>query len=1352
MRKKLLTTLLFSGIFIFLFSSFALAYETTHSVVNNDEQAVDVVVTADDTYGGSISDFTTALTNALNDLDLTSDDVRINAVQTDISLSNFDDWYVYDHYYNPDYDEEGATPDDWNDYSGRHPYYYWKETSFGVPAAVLAEVEEILHNQLWADYQFMIYSGGTYIYYLYDIVVSEYPYAELTGDDKADMDAAIIDELTEFWSYYDLAEFTNYDEYLIALQDFFAEYYFDKTYAELTDEEKANLASDIDYYHNEWPYSDEVYGKIVFASLSSDAQEALADDYLIDNTVKPNYDSENGEGTYAALTTEEQDALLQAYKNEQYDDWFSDYMNEGESFADDSMTEERKAEVIEDYYYLYYITYDGDSEAYWDMVQYAGSHLEDEMFVTDITSPDTFDGTIFLRDKHIYTSIDDENNASITFMGYSEPAYKDFLIYPTTMANEKTVNFDIDASMVSTHTLEGAGFLINAGIDEDGYIHGYVLFYRFSNTTSGTVYLYKINDGVLAEDFHNSEDDYISDFATEIASQSFSINTDSMMKNINVIITPNSLICEERDYDAEGNLGSASELFTAYYDIDEDYLDLDTMAYNGFGPIVSYYSHGCEELSAFTFSNLEMSYESSAVESLRNSNYIEGAKKVYIVLTGNEETDDHDDLASYYELLARLINDQVFYVTTGGDITITANGGNGLDLSDSASLEDAVANVAAYIADLGSGTTTWQAATIPNGAGIPPVAIFDITDTEGNQIMSVDQKHIDGSLVLTFGNVDKSASLDPDGDDLNYDYVVYDPTGNALDLSGEGGNELEIDSTFDSGIYTFELTVSDGIQDSVAATRTLILTGDSVAPTVTRVGSTATPHTSSILNLDISDSNSGVAAYAIGIKTAEAAEATYDDEVVLDEPTAEEEITLDLDKGEYTVYVKAYDACGNERIWTLAVNITESTHHNNDEDNTDGAPVIVNGDEQNAGTSEDSMQDGKTVTTVTVDDDKLNDILEQEGNGANVIIPILDSDSDIKAGILTGQMVKNMEDKESTLEIKTDSASYTLPASEINIDAVSEQFGEDVNLEDIEVEIQIAEPSDNTTQVVANAASEGEFTIVVPAVEFTISCTYDGETVELESFNSYVERTVAIPDGVDPSKITTGIVVDPDGTIHHVPTKIILVDGKYYAVINSLTNSTYTVIYNPIEFADVANHWAKDAINDMGSRMIITGVGDNKFAPNKDITRSEFAAIMVRALGLEPDAGSSNFADVKTTDWYCGYIQTAAEYDIITGYSNGNFGPNDKITREQAMAIIARAMEITDLESTLTDSEISSLLAAYSDSASASAYAKASIAACLDTGVVTGQSASTVAPKAYITRAEVAVIVQRLLQKSDLIN
>jgi hypothetical protein len=254
----------------------------------------------------------------------------------------------------------------------------------------------------------------------------------------------------------------------------------------------------------------------------------------------------------------------------------------------------------------------------------------------------------------------------------------------------------------------------------------------------------------------------------------------------------------------------------------------------------------------------------------------------------------------------------------------------------------------------------------------------------------------------------------------------------------------------------------------------------------------------------------------------------------------------------------------NSTTDTKTTALTVTSAYNGDGGSTpstnNGAAVIVNGETKTAGTAQTTTNpSGQTVTTVTVDTGKLQTILDSQSSGATVTIPI-SGNSDVAAGTLTGAMVKSMENKEATLVVQTASGSYTLPASEINIDAVSQQLGSSVTLSDIKVTVSIAEPSASMTKVVESAAQNGSFTIMVPAVDYTITCTHGSQTVDVSSFNAYVERTIAIPDGVDPNKITTGVVVDPDGTTHHVPTRVTVINGKYYAVINSLTNSTYSVV------------------------------------------------------------------------------------------------------------------------------------------------------------------------------------------------
>lgn len=405
---------------------------------------------------------------------------------------------------------------------------------------------------------------------------------------------------------------------------------------------------------------------------------------------------------------------------------------------------------------------------------------------------------------------------------------------------------------------------------------------------------------------------------------------------------------------------------------------------------------------------------------------------------------------------------------------------------------------------------------------------------------------------------------------------------------------------------------------------------------------------------------------------------------------------------------------------------------------------------KNADTVTTTYEGGKKVRTIIIDDKKVDEELEQKDG--NAIVTISDtSGADTVIGTLNGQTVRNMERKDAVLEIKTSRATYTLPASQINIDVVSERIGKQVELKDIEVSVKISEPAEDTVKIALDTANKNNYQIIVKPIEFEITCSSGSKTVEVTKFNAYVERMIAIPEGIDPSKITTGVVLNPDGTFSHVPTVIIMIDGKYYAKINSLTNSVYSVIYSPKTFKDIEGHWAEKDINDVASRLIISGAGNNLFEPERSITRAEFSAVMVRALGIRPEVYKNNYFDVKKGEWYSEYISTASCYGLVRGYDDGTFKPEGNITRQEAMTILGRAMDTTKLGEKL-DIDANDILAAFNDNTDISDWAKDFVSKCVKTGVVTGRGNDQIAPLDSITRVEAAIMVRRLLSKSGLIN
>jgi hypothetical protein len=175
-----------------------------------------------------------------------------------------------------------------------------------------------------------------------------------------------------------------------------------------------------------------------------------------------------------------------------------------------------------------------------------------------------------------------------------------------------------------------------------------------------------------------------------------------------------------------------------------------------------------------------------------------------------------------------------------------------------------------------------------------------------------------------------------------------------------------------------------------------------------------------------------------------------------------------------------------------------------------------------------------------------------------------------------------------------------------------------------------------------------------------------------------------------------------------------------------------------IPMSDISGHWAQDSIQNMAEKGIIKGYPDGTFRPGGVITRAEFVHLTVVALGLSGSNGKG-FADT-VGHWAEQSIKAAVEHEIIAGYSEVRFGPNDSITREQAAIILVKALGITS--GTGKD---------FVDREAISSWAIDAVACASAQGIVSGYPDGSFKPQANVTRAQAAVILQRSLQiKGDL--
>ena len=157
-----------------------------------------------------------------------------------------------------------------------------------------------------------------------------------------------------------------------------------------------------------------------------------------------------------------------------------------------------------------------------------------------------------------------------------------------------------------------------------------------------------------------------------------------------------------------------------------------------------------------------------------------------------------------------------------------------------------------------------------------------------------------------------------------------------------------------------------------------------------------------------------------------------------------------------------------------------------------------------------------------------------------------------------------------------------------------------------------------------------------------------------------------------------------------------------------------------------------------------------RFAPNDTMTRAQFAAIVVRGLGLPQKTGST-FSDVTSGDWFAPYVGTACAYGIVNGRSAAVFDPNGTITRQEAAVMVARAARLCGLDTELDAAAVRDVLAQFTDYTTSADWARQGLAFCYRQGVL-DDSALTIRPTAHILRCEIAQMLYNLLDSAQLLS
>ena len=246
----------------------------------------------------------------------------------------------------------------------------------------------------------------------------------------------------------------------------------------------------------------------------------------------------------------------------------------------------------------------------------------------------------------------------------------------------------------------------------------------------------------------------------------------------------------------------------------------------------------------------------------------------------------------------------------------------------------------------------------------------------------------------------------------------------------------------------------------------------------------------------------------------------------------------------------------------------------------------------------------------------------------------------------------------------------------------------------------------------------------------TVEKRADGTTVEtVESASGGITASVSVPKSVGSTRVDipvskpTGsmvaVIVHPDGTEEIVKGSIVTETG---IALRAEGNVRLKIIDNAKRFNDMADHWAKDAVEFASSRELFNGVGNDAFGPDLSMTRGMVSTVLARLAGADTAGGETWYA--KGTVWA-----------VENGISDGT-APEQPVTREQLAAMLYRYAG-----SPAVSGELS-----FDDTAVISIWAYDAVRWCVDNGILNGVGGNRMTPQDLARRGQVAAMLMRFLQ------
>ncbi|OAS18425.1 glycerophosphodiester phosphodiesterase family protein [Paenibacillus oryzisoli] len=403
--------------------------------------------------------------------------------------------------------------------------------------------------------------------------------------------------------------------------------------------------------------------------------------------------------------------------------------------------------------------------------------------------------------------------------------------------------------------------------------------------------------------------------------------------------------------------------------------------------------------------------------------------------------------------------------------------------------------------------------------------------------------------------------------------------------------------------------------------------------------------------------------------------------------------------------------------------------------NAPSEPIVPDDSEQGVGSVDSGT--GTKNPALTVTEAMIQSANQQSGADNKIIVNVpLNEKKDQAVAILTPAAIQALSDTgHRTAIIQSELGSYELNLPEVDLQAWANKLGTTQDKLNLTIQISL------NAQAAADASATGKD--VKRAVEFTLTVgTGEGKGEEISTFNQFIARSIKLDAATD-MKAMAAVRVEQDAKGNTVYNPVPFVKQGNDVLIYSRTNSTYLLLANPVTFSDLKHHWSKQTVESMANKMIVQGVGAASFAPDRQVTRAEFAALLVRSFGLSSsNAMVTSFKDVQPADWYATAINLAVDAGLVSGYEDHTFRPDAPISRQEMAVMISRALQFAGYKGELKPTGT----VTFSDESQIAEWAKNAIRTAATLQIINGRDSNTFAPLSTGTRAESAVMLSRMLQ------